>query len=134
LTESVQKKYFSSAQHFVIKFKTFKETENMIWCNPPFIVRYVIVWFALICAVWSRFSSAFIFKLLAIFLFQKYWRKCSETIPFQDWKHVDIFQRNWMFATNSNFLIPISLQRDSEHLGYFKLRLYDSTELLVWNI
>ena len=32
---------------------------------------------------------------------------------------------NWVFATNSNFQIPISLQPNGVHLGYFKLRLYE---------
>ena len=33
--------------------------------------------------------------------------------------------KNWVFATNSNFQIPISLQPNGVHLGYFKLRLYE---------
>ena len=45
-----------------------------------------------------------------------------------------IFERNWVFATNSNFLIPISLQSDGVNLYYFKLRLSDITEFIVWNI
>ena len=43
-------------------------------------------------------------------------------------------QRNWVFATNLNFLTPISLQPDGVNLWYFKLRLFDLTELIVWNI
>ena len=31
---------------------------------------------------------------------------------------------NWVFATNSNFLIPISLQPDGVGLWYFKLTLF----------
>ena len=34
-------------------------------------------------------------------------------------------QRNWVFTTNSNFLIPISFQPDVITLWYFKLRLFD---------
>ena len=37
------------------------------------------------------------------------------------------FQRNWVFATHSNFLIHISLQPDGINLGYFKLRISDQT-------
>ena len=43
-------------------------------------------------------------------------------------------QRNWVFAPNSNFLIPISLQNDCVNLWYFKLRLIDQTECIAWNI
>ena len=32
---------------------------------------------------------------------------------------------NWVFATNSSFLIPISLQPYGVNLWYFKLRLFD---------
>ena len=39
-------------------------------------------------------------------------------------------QRNWVFATNSNFLIFISLQPDILNLWYFKLILFDLTELI----
>ena len=42
--------------------------------------------------------------------------------------------RNWVFAPNSNVLILIYLQPDGVHVWYFKLRLFDPTELLVWNI
>ena len=44
------------------------------------------------------------------------------------------FLMNWVFATNSNLLIPISLQPDVVNLWYFKLRLFDLTEFIVWNI
>ena len=42
--------------------------------------------------------------------------------------------RNWVFATNSDFLIPISLKPNVVNLWYFKLILFDLTELIVWNI
>ena len=41
---------------------------------------------------------------------------------------------NWVFATNLNFLSPISLQPNGVNLWYFKLRLFDLPELKVWNI
>ena len=43
-------------------------------------------------------------------------------------------KRNWVYATNSHFSTPISLQPDDVNLWYFKLRLFDLTELIVWNI
>ena len=45
-----------------------------------------------------------------------------------------IQQRYWVFATNSNFLVLISLPSNGLDLWYFKLRLLDQTELIVWNI
>ena len=38
------------------------------------------------------------------------------------------------FVTNSNCLIPISLQSDYVNLWYCKLRLFGLTEFIVWNI
>ena len=43
-------------------------------------------------------------------------------------------QRNWVYATSSNFLIPLSLQLDGVSLLYIKLRLFNLTEFIVWNI
>ena len=54
----------------------------------------------------------------------------KEQIIFQEWT----MKRNWVFATNSNFLIPISLQPDGVGLWYFKLTLFDLKEIIVWNI
>ena len=39
-------------------------------------------------------------------------------------------QSNWVFATNSDFLIPISLLSGGVNIWYFKLRLFDQTELM----
>ena len=38
-----------------------------------------------------------------------------------------------MFATNLNFLIPISLQSPSATLWYFKLSVSNPTKFIVWN-
>ena len=43
-------------------------------------------------------------------------------------KEINVFfstfkQKNWVFATNSNLIIPISLQPYGANLWYFKLRL-----------
>ena len=43
-------------------------------------------------------------------------------------------ERNWGFATNSIFIIPLSLQPGGVNLLYFKLRLFDPTDLIIWNI
>jgi len=39
----------------------------------------------------------------------------------------DNSQRNWVFATSSNFIISISLQPNGAHLWYLKLRLFGLT-------
>jgi len=43
-------------------------------------------------------------------------------------------QRNWSFATNLNFQIPIFLLPEDVHLLYFKLGFFDLTEFIVWKI
>ena len=45
-----------------------------------------------------------------------------------------IHKRNWVFATNSDYLFAISLQPDGINLWYFELRLFDCTEFIVWYI
>ena len=40
----------------------------------------------------------------------------------------------WVFATNSNFIIPIPVQPYGVNSWYFKLRLFDLTEFILWNI
>ena len=44
------------------------------------------------------------------------------------------WQRNWVFATNSNCLILISWKPNGGNPWYFKVRLFDLTEFIVWNI
>ena len=43
-------------------------------------------------------------------------------------------ERNWVFATNSKFLIPISFHLGCLNLWYFIFKLFDLAELIVWNI
>ena len=43
-------------------------------------------------------------------------------------------KRSLFFATNSDFLIQISLKSNVVKLWYFKLILFNLTELIVWNI
>jgi len=43
-------------------------------------------------------------------------------------------KRNWVLVLNSNFLISIFLQPNGVNLWYFKLRLFELGEFLVWNI
>ena len=39
--------------------------------------------------------------------------------------------KNWDFATNSNFLIHISVQPDGVGYWFFKVRLFDLTEFII---
>ena len=65
---------------------------------------------------------------LHIFMFDTGWRGCL--IQGLGKKN----KRNWVFATNSSFLIPISLQPDAVHLSYFKLSSVDPKDVIVGNI
>ena len=49
-------------------------------------------------------------------------------------KYFHKVQRNWFFATNLTFLIPIYKQPDGVKLWYFKLILFNLIEFIVWNI
>ena len=42
-------------------------------------------------------------------------------------------ERNWLFSTNSDFQIPISLEPNVVNLWYFKLIFFDLTKVIVWN-
>ena len=46
---------------------------------------------------------------------------------------VFILERNWVFATNSDFLIPISLQPNVVTLRYFKQWILLDQKICVWN-
>ena len=46
---------------------------------------------------------------------------CDLVAPSVFLAHVGIEKRNWVFATNSDFLIPITLQPVFLDLWYFKL-------------
>ena len=49
-------------------------------------------------------------------------------------KFLQVKQRNWVFDTILYFLITIFLQLKSLNLRFFKLRLFNLTEIIVWNI
>ena len=74
------------------------------------------------------FFLFFLFTLLFYFFQAKQW---VETLSHL--KSRTLCKRKWVFGTNSNFLIPISLQPDGVGLRYFKLTLFDLTELVVFN-
>ena len=48
--------------------------------------------------------------------------------------NIQNMKRNWVFVTNSDFLIPIFFPRDGVNLWYLKLRFFQLTEFIVWNI
>ena len=47
---------------------------------------------------------------------------------------LSFWKKNWGFDTNSDLLIPISLQPNGVNFWYFKLRLFGIAEHRVWNI
>ena len=60
-------------------------------------------------------------------------------LPFGNFDEIDFnvdqvrLGRNWVFATNSKCVIPISFQPDCVNVWYFKLILFDLIEFKVWN-
>ena len=46
----------------------------------------------------------------------------------------DLSENNWVFATNSEFIIPISLEPNVANLWYFKLILFYLAEFIAWNV
>ena len=52
----------------------------------------------------------------------------------EDFQNSKFLKRNWVFVTNSDFLIPIFFPHDGVNLWYFKLRFFHLTEFIVWNI
>ena len=80
-----------------------------------------------------KFSELWlIFKPLGILI--KYQYKKSNPNTIFPLLNICYLQKNWVFATNSNELIPISLQHDGVNLWYLKLRFFDQTKFVVWNI
>ena len=78
-----------------------------------------------------NFKDMLITTCFQIYLFPLWYFSSSRhtcTISWSSW------QRNSVFATNSNFLIPISLQPDVVNLWYFKLCMFDLTEFIFWHI
>ena len=73
--------------------------------------------------MFSWIKKVTIFKSLIFYIFLLCFKKDHE-IEGKD-------KRNWVFATNSNFQIPISLHPDSVKRLYFKLRLFELTEFIV---
>ena len=56
--------------------------------------------------------------------FDQAWTEFSSSHIYLDHIYLNNYkERNWVFATNSNLLIPISLQADGANLWYFKLIL-----------
>ena len=77
--------------------------------------------------IWFNFCSCFICKQI-IFYIIKHLKPCRFS-----WLKCNNVQRNWAFATNSNFLIPISMQLEGVNRCYFNFKVFDLKELIVWN-
>jgi len=60
--------------------------------------------------------------------------KFKEKLNCHNWNLDLIWEDNWVLTTNSNFLISTSLQPYAVNFWSFKLRLFDLTEFIVWNI
>ena len=70
------------------------------------------------------------------FLFIQILEKAEHTFEIRLFKIIAsrIKRRNWVFATNSDFLIPISLHPNVLDLRFFKLWILLDQIITVWNI
>ena len=93
----------------------FSSYSTAAFINPGFSA-VLYQHFSQFCKVWT---------------FKKWiWRKLNVK-----YKNLIFFRlRNWVYATNSNFLINISSQPEGVNLSYFKLWLINLTEIMIWNI
>ena len=96
-------------------------------CDQQFCI---IINIFLMCNVHKN-RRTFMCNLSVIYSYMKMQTSPSfgGNIQFQQFR-----KRKWVFVTNLNCLIPISLQSDDVNLWYFKLRLFGLTEFIVWNI
>ena len=60
-------------------------------------------------------------------------KSSDKSNSFEEVSPLFLIAKKFSVYTNSNFLFPISLQPDSVNLWYYKLRLFDLTECIVWN-
>ena len=75
-----------------------------------------------------KYSLSSVLLYLSVDIQQLFWNTEHTDLPTSDKSskttlHSKKWQRNWVFAKNSNLLIPISLQPDAANLLYFKLIL-----------
>ena len=63
-----------------------------------------------------------------------YFASKSDLIRFTILLDVFIVQRNWVFVTNSDFPIPLSLHFNVGGLRYFKLWIILDQIMILWNI
>ena len=100
--------------------------------------------------VWSRYSRYKPFRIVCQFPISGLsgkisWIVYSRALNVHREQRKDFFQQTKLFFVKSsvnpkkrnfatNFLTHISLQPDGVDLCYFKLKLFDQTELIVWNI
>ena len=77
--------------------------------------------------MWFRSSSSWDFN-------QKYEDRQFIQLQFHFCSFSILHERNWVFATNSGFLTPISLRPDVVDLRYFKLWILFYQIVEVWNI
>ena len=81
--------------------------------------------------LWVKFTLKIVLALIvALSDFSLYWHKTHTVFS----SCFMIFQRNWIFVTNSDFLITISLKPNVADLTYFKQCILLDQIIWVWNI
>ena len=74
-----------------------------------------------------------IFKKTIFFFSEQTFKKLSVFFYFKN-NFTERKVWNWVFVTNVDFLIPIFFLPDGVNLWYFKLKFFQLTEFIVWNI
>ena len=103
--------------------------EEMLEWLWQLLLRNIIDNFNQIMKIVSHYSTCSYYTAAGFFLFKKTFDFCVNslrTLSNNDSFCFDLrmFLRNWVFDTNSNFIIPITLHFDGVILWYFKLRIF----------
>ena len=83
---------------------------------------------------WRRFQIRFMVCIITWLNFNPDRRHLQNKKPTRSLLNENFRQRNWVFATNSDFLITISLEPNVTDLRYFKLWILWNQIIRVWNI
>ena len=83
---------------------------------------------------WRRFQIRFMVCIITWLNFNPDRRHLQNKKPTRSLLNDNFRQRNWVFATNSDFLITISLEPNVTDLRYFKLWILLNQIIRVWNI
>ena len=98
-----------------------------MWCKSEPITQSHLNWSVFFTALLS--SNPYFVHCIINYIFTQHWKKKlklrnQELIP----------QRNWVFDTNSDFIITLSLEPNVADLRYFKIWILLNQIIWIWNI